>query len=183
MSFYHPPLTMDQLMFAYPDEESLRCFFNETLGSDITEEPDSISGLGYALLFKLREISREHAEYFESVFCIDHMASNVAVFACFLEMKRHYKFSIDLETIHYPFSDTIVYENRFLALALTNDLVVEKNGTIVGYMDPESIGLIDAARKSVNQYRRFGMMISPINRVDDNLIALVSKAHKEEDPK
>lgn len=176
MSFYYPPLSAEQFFFAYPDDESLRMFFDQTLGSliDTRKEDNGISGLSDGLLVELTGISFGLASEIQKIVCVSGMADNVAVLACWLMMKERFDFTLDLDEIAHPWPDR-VYKNRPLALALTNDLKVNKEGEIEGMMDPESIGLIDCARRAVNQVRFYGRIVDPIHSVDDNLMVLAQR--------
>lgn len=183
MSFYYPPLNLESFLFAYPDEESLRLFFNQTLGKKIVDPREDVSVFGQSLLIHLKSVSVQDANRFASAFCVKGMADNVAALACWLAMKTLYQFQFSLEEIAHPFSETQIYENRPLALALTNDLFVDEEGAIAGDMDPESMGLIDAARRTVNQYRQLGSILSPIHKVDDNFMNLVDNLKRQHENK
>lgn len=176
MSLYYPPLSSPELFFAYPDEESLRTFFDQTLGEqlDPRKENSGMSGLGIGLLAHLSEISLLDLRRFKDMFCVVGMASNVAAIACWLAMKEFYEVKFEVQEIAHPYPDRM-YKNRPLTLALTNDLRVNPEGEIDGLMDPESIGLIDCGRRAINQARRDGMITKPISSVDDNLMILAER--------
>lgn len=174
MSLYYPALSLDDLFFAYPDDESLRFFYNETLGQIIKNPANDISEPGNSLLTELLSISVNDGIRLEKAFFVKGMAENVAVIACWLAMNSAYFGNLKVEDITDLNPEDKIYDNRYLSLAITNDLFVDSEGSVIGDMDPESIGLIDAARRAVNQYRRFGVILNPINKVDDNLMNLVN---------
>lgn len=177
MSFYYPPLSAEQLFFAYPDHESIRLFFDQTLGPvlDNRKQDRGMTSLGSALMTELLGVSMHDQMRLEKIFCVDGMAANVAALACWFLMKEYYELDFGLEEIADPFPDRM-YQNRPLSMALlSSDLRVNEEGSIEGDMYPESIGLFDCVRRTVNQVRREGRIIRPISKVDDNLMVLVER--------
>lgn len=171
MSFYYPALTAEQFFFAYPDDESMELFFNQTLGQELRGGA-GMSSLGYGLFWRMTGISIEDLRDLKSKICVDGMPANVAAIACWLMMNEKFDFEVDLQAIAHPYPSR-VYENRPLALALTNDLVVNSEGEIDGMMDVESMGLIDCARRTVNQIRLEGQIVEPVQSINDNFLELM----------
>ena len=168
---FYPPLTAEEFFFAYPDNETTKEFLDLTLGRPYTGIESIDVMVASVLDMFYRKAPKEYSIVVPAVFIRD-MPVNVAVISVWLYLQEHC--NINAHPMSGYLGDVgMTVVNRPVTLALTNDLVVGKTGEIEGDMDIESTGLIDCARRVINQMRQTGLIVSPIKEVHDDVIKIL----------
>lgn len=175
---FYPSLTAEEFFFAYPDEEIAEHFFNETLGS-FYSGVESLDLVSMHVLDHLHKSAGEVYERAVSHIFLKGIPVNVAVVATWMYILDHQHVNVHPMS-GYIENTAIIVLNRPLTLALTNEIeTINSDGSLTCDLDIESIGLMDCARRTINQLRSFGLMVHPVQRVDDNLLQLYNKIGSE----
>lgn len=174
---FHPPLTAQEFVFAYPDEELAEHFFNGTLGPAYSGAPS----LDLVSMYVLDHLYKSAGDLYErAVTAIfkPGIPVNVAVVATWLYIQQYNAVNVHPTSGYLPELGVCLL-NRPLTLALTNKASIDADGGLRSDMDVESIGLFDCARRIVNQIRRIGMVVTPVVCVNHNLLQIYNGLRKK----
>lgn len=168
--FRGAPASPKEFIQKLHEPELILKFFQYTLGRPL----DTDLTVSRFTRMILAELHRRFPDLFEKhkpqVF-VPGMPENVALYCLVALLRRERFVKLELLKIFKGHEDEIVL-NRVIALSLEhnpNAINGRDPSVVSGPMIPETIGLIDTARRTLNLLQTCGMLVAPVEKVDKSL--------------
>ena len=166
--FQGAPASPEKFIKTLDTPAKIQDFFQTTLGKPLTEEM-LVSKFSRMLLAVLHGKYPKAFDKYKPQIFVPGVPENIALCCLvdFMRQETYVRFNL-----HDIFKEDLhlITLNRVLAIALSNpSKVVDNEYSCGGAMSCETIGLLDTCRRTRNQLRSTGMVISPIEHVDNTL--------------